>query len=191
MYYKKDNYKDLRKLDSTTQNTLINSFSGILSTIKTLSASLVSKLLQDIPKICRMHFDSSENSRIKSITPNKIHPIKPRRGEIYNAYITTGVGKELEGNHPVIIIQNDKANLYSEKVNVIPIEGDGNKINLIYNVKLTEFELESGHLDKLPSRAITSDILTLDKARLGRKIGKLNDDTMKTISKNIKNQLSL
>lgn len=36
-----------------------------------------------------------------------MHPIIPTRGEIYNAIITEGVGKELAGNHLVIIIQNE------------------------------------------------------------------------------------
>lgn len=33
------------------------------------------------------------------------------------------IGSELCGNHLVVIIQNKKANIYGEKVNVLPIEG--------------------------------------------------------------------
>lgn len=189
--YQKIPYSNLRHLDDSTKNTLISSFIGILGILKTLSSQLVMQIIKDIPNICKMHHDSCENTKIRISSNNKMHPIKPKRGEIFNAYITTGVGKELKGNHLVIIIQNEKGNIFSEKVNVIPIEGDGNIINPIYNIKLTNSELEEGNLDKIPSRAITSDILTLDKARLGRKIGKINDETMCIISKNLRRQLDI
>ena len=76
-----------------------------------------------------MHHNSIENRKLRSSHEKKFHPVKPYRGEIYNAFITEGVGSELCGNHLVVIIQNKKANIYSEKVNVLPIEGDGTKIN--------------------------------------------------------------
>ena len=59
-------------------------------------------------------------------------------------FITEGVGSELCGNHLVVIIQNKKANIYSEKVNVLPIEGDGTKINPNYQVRLSSAELADG-----------------------------------------------
>ena len=61
-----------------------------------------------------------------------MHPVILTRGEIYNAYITEGVGKELTGNYLAVIIQSRNSNMYSDKVTVVPIEGDGNIIkNLI------------------------------------------------------------
>ena len=56
------------------------------------------------------------------------------------------MGSELCGNHLVVIIQNKKANIYSEKVNVLPIEGDGTKINPNYQVRLSSAELADGKL---------------------------------------------
>lgn len=107
--------------------------------------------------------------------------MKPQRGEIYNAFITEGVGSELYGNHLVIIVQNKKGNIYSEKVNVLPIEGDGTKINPNYQVRLSSDNIIGCKLDKDPSRIIITDIMTLDKTRLGRKIGRLKPDYISTI----------
>ena len=123
--------------------------------------------------------------------PQKFHPVKPQRGEIYNAFITEGVGSELCGNHPVVIIQNKKANIYSEKINVLPIEGNGTKINPNYQVQLTNEDLADGSLDKDPSRIIVTDITTIDKARLGRKIGTLSPDCLAAVEKLLKKHLEL
>ena len=111
--------------------------------------------------------------------------------KIYNAIITEGVGKELTGNHLVIVIQNQNSNMYSDKVTVVPIEGDGNIIKKAYQTKLTNEDLETGKIDKDPSRIIYADIMSLDKARLGRKIGKLSESKMKQLDILLKKHLSL
>ena len=101
------------------------------------------------------------------------------------------MGSELCGNHLVVIIQNKKANIYSEKVHVLPIEGDGTKINLNYQVRLSSAELADGKLDKEPSRIIVTDITTIDKARLGRRIGRLTPQCLVAVEKLLKNHLEL
>ena len=120
-----------------------------------------------------------------------MHPIIPTRGEIYNAFITEGVGKELSGNHLVVVIQNEKSNIYSDKVTVVPIEGDGNVIKKAYQVKLTNKDLDYGKIDKDPSRIIFADIMSIDKARLGRKIGALSKEKMNRLDLLIKKHLDL
>lgn len=82
----------------------------------------------------------------------------------------------------VIIIQGFSSNVYGEKVTVVPIEGDGYKINPHYQIKLTDDDLETGQLDKNPSRIIFTDIMTLDKARLNRKIGKLKPEKIEEVN---------
>lgn len=120
-----------------------------------------------------------------------MHPIIATRGEIYNANITEGVGKELCGNHLVIVIQNANSNIFSDKVTVIPIEGDGTYIKKSYQMRLTNNDLAFGHIDKDPSRIIFSDIMTIDKSRLERKIGMLNKEKIEKINLAIKKHLSL
>ncbi len=186
------NYNELRNLEEPNKSSLSSMFSGILSNIKNTSFRKMSAIIKDIPAVCKMSYESYENSQLRKMSYNRVHPIVPTRGEIYNASITEGVGKELCGTHPVVIIQNENQNIHAEKVNVLPIEGDGNKINPKYQVQITSLDMENDViLSKDPSRVIISDITTIDKARLGKKIGKLKQSKIDEISKTLKIQLDL
>ena len=150
------------------------------------------KYIQQIPLLCSLNVKSKENRRLRELDEKKLHPKGVSRGEIYDLEITEGVGSELSDNHLVIIIQNQKGNIYSEKVNVLPIEGDGKKFNPNYQKQLTNADLEYGQLDKDPSRIIITDILTFDKSRLKGKIGKVKNDYMeKVLNPAIKRQLDI
>lgn len=185
-------YEELPGINSTDKSKLGSVFSGIIDILKHVSSKKILSILYTIPDICKMHHQSIENRKTKQADIEKhYHPIRPLRGEIYDARITEGVGSELAGNHPVVIIQNDKGNIYGEKVNVLPIEGDGNKINPNYQIPLSNLELEFGALSKNPSRIIVTDIMTIDKSRLGIKIGRVRSDYMGTISKALKKQLEI
>lgn len=184
-------YHSLNNLNDSDRSSLTSVFQGILTNLKHISVNKAISYLRYIPEQCRMHHNSIENRKLRSSHEKKFHPVKPYRGEIYNAFITEGVGSELCGNHLVVIIQNKKANIYSEKVNVLPIEGDGTKINPNYQVRLSSAELADGKLDKEPSRIIVTDITTIDKARLGRRIGRLTPECLATVEKLLKNHLEL
>lgn len=184
-------YNSLNNLNDNDKSSLTSVFQGILLSLKHISVTKAVAYLRYIPEQCRMHYNSLENRKIRDAHPKKFHPVKPQRGEIYNAFITEGVGSELCGNHLVVIIQNKKGNIYSEKVNVLPIEGTGAKINPNYQVRLSSSDLASGSLDKDPSRIIVTDITTIDKARLGRKIGCLTPECLAQVDKLLKKHLEL
>lgn len=184
-------YNSLNDLNNSDKSTLSSIFSGILTSVKHISVNKVSSIIRYIPDMCRLHHNSRENRKLRSTHPQKYHPVKPKRGDIFNAYITEGIGSELSGNHLVLIVQNKKGNIYSEKVNVLPIEGDGNNINPNYQMALTNSDLSEGHLDKDPSRVIITDIMTLDKARLDIKVGTVTPEYMIKISDLLRKQLSL
>lgn len=139
--------------------------------------------IKQIPEICDIDTKSNENRNLRDIHENHYHPIRVFKGDIYNAQITQNAGSELSNNHLVIIIQGFSSNVYGEKVTVLPIEGDGTKINPHYQIKLTNADLEEGVLDKNPSRIIFTDIMTLDKARLDRKIGKLKPEKIEEVNR--------
>ena len=185
------NYNNLKDLEDINKTTLLSMFNGILSNIKNISFRKSTCLIKDFPTVCELSYKSYENTEKKKISNNKSHPIIPTRGEIYNAFITEGVGKELSGNHLVVIIQNRNSNIYSDKVTIVPIEGDGQKIKSNYQTKLTNNDLCFGKIDKDPSRIIFADIMSIDKARLGRKIGKLSDKKMERLNILLKKHLSL
>lgn len=185
-------YTDISNLNVSQKNTFSSMFNGILNNIKIVSARKLPSIIKDIPLLCKMHYNSYENLQIVKSSAEKIHPIVTYRGEIYYAYITEGVGTELCGTHPVVIMQNQNSNIHSSKVNVLPIEGDGNKIKPKFQEQITNEDLEGNDiLLKNPSRVIISDIMTIDKSRLGAKIGKLNESKMEIISEKLKKQLNL
>ena len=186
------NYNNLRNLDNEQKKTLTSMFIGILESVKSISLKKLLSLLKDIPEICRMNYKSYLNSELRKQNKSNLHPIIPTRGEIYDAQITEGVGRELCGRHPVVIIQSASANMYSEKVTILPIEGDGKQIKSSYQEKLTSTDLEDNiKLIKDPSRVITSDLMTIDKARLGKKIGKIKIQKKNLNDKKVKKQLGL
>lgn len=166
-------------------------FTDIANIFSSQNCKDIKRYLSDILVNVKLNLNSRNNRAKQSSNPNKIHPVNVYSGEIYFITMSGGVGTELIGDHLGIVVQNKKANLYSSKVNVVPIEGDGTKINKNYNVELTNADLESGHIDKDPSRIITTDILTIDKCRLSRKIGKVNDAKYEEIKKYLKKQLDL
>ena len=184
-------YNSLNNLNDNDRSSLTSIFQCILASIKHISVNKAICYLRYIPDLCRMHYISVENRKFRSSHEKNFHPVKPYRGEIYNAFITEGVGSELCGNHLVVIIQNKKANIYSEKVNVLPIEGDGSRVNPNYQIRLSSAQLEDGKLDKEPSRIIITDITTIDKARLGRRIGRLTPECLSAVEKLLKKHLEL
>ena len=185
------NYKDLKNLEPNNKVTLQSMFCGVLNNIKNISFRKSTSMIKDFTSVCELSYISHENTEKRKQSNTNMHPIIPTRGEICNAFITEGVGKELSGNHLVVVIQNEKSNIYSDKVTVVPIEGDGNVIKKAYQVKLTNKDLDYGKIDKDPSRIIFADIMSIDKARLGRKIGALSKEKMNRLDLLIKKHLDL
>lgn len=183
-------YNSLIDLSESQRNQLKDLFSRVLIDIKSISLTKVISLLRYLPVLCRLHYISYENRKRKNIHPEKHHPVQPIRGEIYNTLITENIGSEINGNHLAIVISNAKTNIFADKINIVPIEGDGNKITT-YLVQLRNEDLEDGHLDKDPSRIIIPEILTVDKARLQNRIGKIKEEKMKIINDKLKRQLDL
>ena len=160
-----------------------NHINEVTQIISVENIDKIIKCIKQIPKICFIDMKSTQNRILRDSNKKKYHPIKVFKGEIYNAQITQNAGSELSDNHLVVIIQGFSSNVYGEKVTVLPIEGDGLKVNPHYQIKLTNEDLETGTLDKNPSRIIYADIITLDKARLDRKIGKLNPTKIEEINR--------
>lgn len=169
----------------TKSNKIKDYFNYVNEVTQILSKDNINKIIEcikQIPKICAIDIESANNRKSREHNKNHYHPIKVFKGDIFNAQITQNAGSELSNNHLVIIVQGFSSNVYGEKVTVLPIEGDGYKINPHYQIKLTNADLENGQLDKNPSRIIFTDIMTLDKARLDRKIGKLKPEKIEEVN---------
>ncbi|MBQ8799998.1 MAG: hypothetical protein IJZ55_10575 [Lachnospiraceae bacterium] len=107
-------------------------FSHVNDVTQIITNSNVDKIIacvRQIPKICEIDEKSIESRKSRDSHVKKYHPIKVFKGEIYNAQITQNAGSELSDNHLVVIVQGFSSNVYGEKVTVLPIEGDGSKLN--------------------------------------------------------------
>jgi len=108
---------------------------------------------------------------------NKI--IQVKRGEIYYANLCPIVGSEQGGVRPVVILQNDKGNKHSNTTIVVAITSEFDKPNLPTHVIFKTDRM------KKKSMVLLEQIRTIDKSRLGRFVGTMDDKTMKRIDKAI------
>jgi len=109
----------------------------------------------------------------------------PLRGEVWLINWNPARGSEQAGFRPALIIQN---NIGNEKAPTTIVAAISSSVRLYpMNVKVSPPE---GGLKK-PSIVKTSQILTLDKQRLDKKLGNLNKATMAKVDKAIRLSLAL
>lgn len=120
---------------------------------------------------------------------NGLHPLRPRKGEIYLIDFGQNVGTELSNTHMGIIVQDSLRNSVSSTVVVIPISSSLKLYDT--HEKITKDDISQGQLNKLPSKAKAEQITCIDKARLIHKIGELTPDFMKRLEKRILKNLDI
>ncbi|NBI16640.1 type II toxin-antitoxin system PemK/MazF family toxin [Neglecta sp. X4] len=100
------------------------------------------------------------------------------RGSIFYADLSGGIGSEQDGIRPVLIIQNDTGNKYSPTVIAAAITSKEKRSDLPTHVNLSvKFGLRESSIVML------EQIRTLDKSRLGRYVGSIDDKTMQSVEK--------
>lgn len=102
-----------------------------------------------------------------------------KRGEIYYANLCPVVGSEQGGDRPVIILQNNKGNKHSSTTIVAAITGELDK------PKLPTHVVFKADCMRKESMVLLEQIRTIDKSRLGRFVGTMDDKTMKRVDKAI------
>ena len=101
------------------------------------------------------------------------------RGDIFYANLNRGIGSEQSGYRPVLIIQNNIGNRFSPTVIVAAITG---KIH--YKARLpTHCILDASQELSIPSMVLLEQIVTIDKSRLKRYIGRINHDNILLLNK--------
>jgi len=108
-----------------------------------------------------------------------------KRGDIYRADLDPVVGSEQGGVRPVVIVQNDTGNLYSPTVIVAAITTRQKKPEMPVHVHITAEE--SGL--KQDSVVLAEQVRTLEKTRLTRYLGTLDEKAMRRIDRAL--QMSL
>ena len=97
-----------------------------------------------------------------------------KRGDIYFADLSPVVGSEQGGVRPVLIVQNDVGNKHSPTVIAAAITSRLGKTKLPTHI---DINAEKVGLER-DSVVLLEQIRTIDKRRLGEKMGHLNDEVM-------------
>ncbi len=104
-----------------------------------------------------------------------------KRGDIYYADLSPVVGSEQGGMRPVLIVQNDVGNKHSPTVIAAAITSRMDKTKLPTHIDIIA--------DKVglvrDSVVLLEQIRTIDKRRLGEKMGHLDDEMMSAVNEAI------
>ena len=109
------------------------------------------------------------------------------RGEIYVAALDPVIGREISKTRPVVVVSNDLNNQFAATVTVLPITSMN--LDRIYPFEVF-LPKGSGGLPK-DSKAKADQIRTLDKARLAKLVGKVDQKQITAIDKAIRIHLGM
>ena len=102
-----------------------------------------------------------------------------KKGDIYYAYLDSGIGSEQCGYRPVLIVQNNVGNKFSPTVIVASITSSTTKKELPTHVRLPK----SKEIKMQNSVVLTEQIYTIDKVRLFGYIGHLDSTFAEIVDK--------
>jgi mRNA interferase MazF len=110
-----------------------------------------------------------------------------KRGEVYLAALDPTVGGEIAKTRPVVIVSGDYGNKFAATVTVLPITSADPERIYPFEVRLPQ---GSANLPKV-SRVKASHIRSIDKSRLIKRFGMLDEEHIAKIEKAIKVHLDL
>lgn len=102
------------------------------------------------------------------------------RGEIYLARLDPVIGSEQGGVRPVLIIQNNIGNFFSDTVIIAVITSHIHKANLPTHVRLS-----CGYGLVKDSIVMLEQLRTIDKCRLGIRVGSLNNKDLLKVNRSL------
>lgn len=113
------------------------------------------------------HTDEKTIKKTNELTKNN----KYKRGDVYYAELSPGIGSEQSGMRPVVIIQNDIGNTNSPTLIIAPVSSTI-KAYMPTHVDIPEIK-------KRKSCCLLEQIRTIDKSRIrSRLICRLKEDTL-------------
>lgn len=109
-----------------------------------------------------------------------------KRGDIWLVNLDPTIGHEIKKSRPCVIIQNDFGNKYSPITIIAPITSQ--KIDVIRPFEILLDNVKG--LDK-NSKALFNQIRAIDKMRLIKKLGIVDEETLIKIDESLKISLGI
>lgn len=97
------------------------------------------------------------------------------------------VGSEQGGYRPVVVIQNDTGNLHAPTVIVVPLTGSAQKPDLPTHVRISAGQAGLWR----DSVALCEQLRTLEKTRLGRRLGALEPAALRALDSALRISLDI
>ena len=107
------------------------------------------------------------------------------RGDIYYANLSPVLGSEQGGIRPVVVVQNEKGNRFSKTIIIAPISTRMSKPPLPTHVLLPDAMMERC------SMVLCEQIRTIDKQRLGKRVGRVDATVMYYIDQALRISLGI
>jgi mRNA interferase MazF len=104
------------------------------------------------------------------------------RGDVWWVNFEPSIGGEIRKKRPAIIVSNNAANKFLNRVQVIPITSNTDRL-----FPSEAYVTVAGKKGK----AMADQLATVCKQRLTKRIGSISDDEMKMVVEAIKTQLDL
>jgi mRNA interferase MazF len=111
--------------------------------------------------------------------------LSPRRGEVWLVNFNPGRGSEQRGIRPPLVIQNDTGNIYASTTIVAATT------RTIKEFPITVLLAAGDGGLRQRSMVNTGQILTIDKARLQKRLGRLSESTMRKVETAIRASLDI
>jgi mRNA interferase MazF len=105
-----------------------------------------------------------------------------RRGEVWWVNFEPSIGGEIKKSRPAVIISNDAANKYLNRVQVVPLTS---KVKRVFPSEALVA------LNEQPNKAMADQLTTVSKQRLINQAGVLSYDDMRNLEHAVKVQLGL
>ena len=109
------------------------------------------------------------------------------RGDIYLVDLGTNIGSEQGGCRPVVLVQNDIGNHFGPTLIVAPVSSRYWK----KSKQPTHTLIEGIQNLSSPSVVLTEQLLTIDKVRVMKYLGKVPEDQMQNVNKAVMVSLGL
>jgi mRNA interferase MazF len=105
-----------------------------------------------------------------------------RRGEVWWVNFDPAVGGEIKKRRPAVIVSNDSANRFLNRVQVVPLTSNTGRL----------YPSEAlVRIQDADSKAMADQLTTADKSRLTEKLGALSATDMQAVAQAIRVQLGL